>query len=294
VTDRPGDAPQSGPYVYDPVTCQHVAESRRLILAAAESAHPGQAIVLGGGRCAEIPLAELLERFQRVTLNDLDRDAVEEGLKLANLSDAARGKLQLHLADLTGSNKAIVASLAEAIREASDCEGAIEAMSATADRVSLAGLPIDGKYDLIVASCVLSQLHTAVLNGAYEAFVARFPDQQDTLRNSPRWMKAMYGLARRIERKFIDDLPARLTPGGYLYLSDSTQVCFVELTPDGRWRTEGKHRLLRTPNLGDYFDSRFAPIARDRWYWVAPAPNQSGETGRLYDVQAFVLRTWRI
>lgn len=293
MTKRPAEPPQPGPYVHDPVACQQVAESRRMISAVAEIAQPGRALVLGAGHCAEIPLVALVERFERVTLNDVQAEPLEEGIALAALSDSARAKIDVRVADLTGSNETILAQIGEAIRPASDAGAAIEAMAAAVDRAPLAGLPIDGQYDLIVASCVLSQLHFGVISGAYEAFVARFPGEGDRLRQSLRWTAAMYELARRMERKFIDDLPARLAPGGYIYLSDSTQMCYVELTPEGKWRTEGTHRLLRTPNLGDYFDERFALVAKDRWNWVHAAPGQPGQTGRLYDVQALVLRTWR-
>src|SRR5690606_19295103 len=111
VTKRPAEPPQPGPYVHDPVACQQVAESRRMISAVAEIAQPGQALVLGAGHCAEIPLVALVERFERVTLNDVQAEPLEEGIALAALSDRARAKIDVRVADLTGSNETILAQI---------------------------------------------------------------------------------------------------------------------------------------------------------------------------------------
>ena len=48
-----------------------------------------------------------------------------------------------------------------------------------------------------------------------------------------------------MEARFIDDLVALVAPSGLVYLSESVQMCYVELTADGRWQTEGTYRMLR-------------------------------------------------
>jgi hypothetical protein len=284
---------QPGPYLRDPVSCQQVEASRHLIKAAAESAQPGRAAVLGAGNCAEIPLAEIAARFEHVMINDVDAAELEKGITAAHLDDAARAKLEVRVADLTSATDRLVAAIEELLETADDPDTAIESMAHLVDNAPLEGMPLDEKYDLIVASCVLSQLHFGLLHRADAAFERKFPRQEVRLRESVRWTSALYEMARRMELRFIDDLAARLAPGGLIYLSDSTQMCYVKQTADGKWETEGTYRMLRSAYITDYLDGRFVAVANDRWHWVVSPPQAAGEVGRLFDVQAVVLKTWR-
>ncbi len=282
-----------GPYLHQPVEDQQVAESRRLILAAAESAEPGRAAVLGAGNCAEIPLAELIARFEQVTINDVEPGELNKGIVAAHLDDAARAKLDVQIADLTGATETLLKKTAEALDAAADPDAAIEKISQLVVHQPLEGMPLDGKFDLIVASCVLSQLHFGLLHRTADLFENKYPGKVDCLRQSVRWSSALYEMARRMEKQFIDDLAARVAPGGLIYLSDSTQMCYVKRTPEGKWETEGTYRLLRSQYITDYFDRRFVVVANGRWHWVVSPPQKPGDVGRLFDVQAVVLRTWR-
>jgi hypothetical protein len=48
--------------------------------------------------------------------------------------------------------------------------------------------------------------------------------------------------------------------------------------------------MLRTKELADYVRERFEIVGRNRWEWVVNAPQTTGDTGRLFDVQALVLK----
>jgi hypothetical protein len=93
-----------------------------------------------------------------------------------------------------------------------------------------------------------------------------------------------------MEDRFIENLSALLSDDGLVYLSESAQVCFLQLAPDGRWKTRGTYRMLRTKDLADYVSGRFEIVGRNRWEWVVNAPQTSSDTGRLFDVQALVLK----
>jgi hypothetical protein len=292
-TEHPAQQPPPGPYYFAATPCQHVAESRRLIAAAGDTAHPGRAVVLGAGNCAEIPLAELAARFERVTLNDVDGELVEQGIVSAGLDAAARAKIDVQVADLTGVTQTLLDKFDAAHLAASDPEQAIDEMARLVDDQTVDAMPLAGKYDLVVASCVLSQLHNRLAHGSEERFARRFPDQVEQFKASPRWAAALSGMARRMEVRLIDGLIELLAPGGLIYLSESPQMCYIKLTADGRWETQGTYRMLRTADLTDYIDRRFAIIAHGRWHWVVSPPEKPGEVGRLFDVQALVLRVWR-
>ena len=151
-------------------------------------------------------------------------------------------------------------------------------------------MPIDGQFELVVASCLLSQLHFQLTHAAAARFAARFPGQADALGGSDTWKKSLYAAARRMEDRFIADLAALVVPRGAIYLSESAQMCYVRLAADGGWQTDGTYRMLRTTDLADYIRGRFAIVERGRWEWVVSPPQAPGDTGRLYDVQALVLQ----
>lgn len=282
-----------GPYTREPVADRHVEESRKLILAAAEEAEPNRAAVLGAGHCAEIPLAELTARFKHVTVNDVDAAELAKGLAAAHLDEAARAKLDVQIADLTSITEPLLEKIEATLVAADEPDVAIEEMARLVDEQPLGSMPLEGKYELIVASCVLSQLHFGLLHRAADAFEQKFPGEIERLRQSVQWSAVLYEMARRMEKQFINDLAAHLAPGGLIYLSDSAQTCYVKLTPDGMWETEGTFRMLRSQYITDYLDRRFVVKASGRWHWLVSPPQAPGDVGRLFDVQAMVLRTWR-
>ena len=58
-----------------------------MILRASEPLAGGQAIVLGAGRCQEIPLSVLAERFPDLTLNDHDASLLDDAIRASGLSE---------------------------------------------------------------------------------------------------------------------------------------------------------------------------------------------------------------
>ena len=282
-----------GSYFLVPLPSRHVEESRRLIRAAAEEVQAGRAVVLGAGNCAEIPLAELAARFEHLTLNDVDGKLLDQAIEAAGLDEAARAKIEVRVADLTGVTDPILEKIDGVLSAISDVDTAIERMATIVDEEPVANMPIEGQFDLVVASCVLSQLHFGLVRRSGERFEQRFTGQIERLRQSPRWTTALYQMARRMEARFIDGVAALSAQDGLIYLSESPQMCSIKLTADGRWETEGTYRMLRTQDLTDYVDRRFAIVAHGRWHWVASPPQQVGQVGRLFDVQAMVLKKWR-
>lgn len=291
-SDRGSNPKRRGPYFLPPIACRHVAQSRRMISAAAASAPQGRALVLGAGACTEIPLAELAARFDHVTLCDVDSAAMQQGVAEARLDAAQRTKIQLKALDLTGLTEPLLAEI-EALPQCEASAELIDRMAALLDVAAPAPLPIEGRYDLIVASCVLSQLHFGLTHGSAALFLECFPDETSALEQSSRWTAALEGVARRMEEALLSEMLRLLAQQGQIYLSESVQMCFLEAHPSGQWQTEGTYRMLRTTDLADYLDARFVILARERWEWIVWPPTAAGDTGRLFDVQAVVLRAAR-
>jgi hypothetical protein len=249
-----------------PITCRHKSESRRLILRAADQVLPRRAIVLGAGSCREIPLPELVARFEHVTLNDIRPDGVEGAA--AQIDPASREKLAIHIADLTGLVDPLVAKIRQRLGECVDPKSAFDAMAESLETVPLGSVSDAGQFDLVIASCVLSQLHYALTHRSDVLLEQRFPGQVEQLHNSPRWTVSLRQVARRMKAIFLDGLVGLTADRGSIYLSDSMQLCHVHLTPLGRWKTGQTYRMLRSANLEHFLDDRFTVVERARWEWV--------------------------
>jgi hypothetical protein len=270
-----------------PVTCRHKSESRRLILRAAEQAQPERAIVLGAGACRDIPLSELISRFDRITLNDIQPEGIESAT--AQIDPARRETLAIQIADLTGMVDPLVATIRQRLSECTDPHSACHAMAESLDACP-GGSPLGaGQFHLVVASCVLSQLHYALTHRTDALLEQRFPGQLEQLRNSPRWTASLRQISRRMKATFLDGLARLTAPRGLIYLSDSVQLCHVHLTPLGRWKTGRTYRMLRPANLEGILDARFTVVERARWEWVGVPPSATRQTGRVYDVQGLIL-----
>jgi hypothetical protein len=283
------DEPARESCVLDPVACRHRIETRRLVLRAAEQVAPARALVLGAGQCAEIPLAEIAARFARVTLNDIAREPLETAL--AGVDAASRTKITLHVEDLTGVVERLFGRIRERIASARDAAAASAAMSRLLDARRRRRPAIAGPFDLVIASCVLSQLQFSLTRRCDELFERRFPGQLRTLRDSPPWKAGLRKLTPRMKAAFLGDLEWLTAPGGLIVLSDTVQVCFVAQTAEGRWKTLGTFRTLRaTSRLKDVLDERFHILDEAHWKWVRSAPSGPGKPGRFYDVEGLVIR----
>ena len=220
-----------------PAVDRHGQESRRMILAAAEQVLPEQAIVLGAGLCQEIPLRELVLRFRRITMNDLDKTLLEQAVKNANLTAEQVGKLDMQVTDLTGAADLFVQEAAQCLEKIAEPNAAMGRLAEVAEAIRPTVLEDAAKYDLVIASCVLCQLHVASYNRVVRLFAAKFPGHERELGQSQPWSQAVYNCARRMEAAFMTGLHRLVTPNGRIYLSDTVQVAFVHGTPNGQWAT---------------------------------------------------------
>ena len=152
-----------------------------MILRAAAAVTPGRAMVLGAGACEELPLVELGERFAEVTLNDIDENPLVRALNAPELSPLG-GKLTIEIADLTGVTNSAIQEVERVLATSADVPSGIAAMADALDHLQPGPFPITRQFDLVVASCVLSQLHFALTHESERRFTARFHGQAEALR----------------------------------------------------------------------------------------------------------------
>jgi hypothetical protein len=273
------------------VPCQHVRASGALIDLASTSVRPEAAIILGAGRCPEIPLSAMVDRFRRLTLTDQSAAYLEEAVSSRDLGPEQREKIQTIVTDMTGVSAGFLARVAECLDATDELtpEAAAEAISLLTEAIEPRPFTAGRKYDLVVASCVLGQLHLEACNRTIALFARKFPGRETVLRHSPAWVHALHGLARRMEETFLEVLCAMAAPGGRIYLADTVQSAFLHSTPEGDWITDGVYRMTRTGRLSDYLDDRFQIEQERAWHWIIEPAKGPGMVGRIYNTQGLVL-----
>lgn len=283
------------------IRCSHNERSRALIDETSRLTKNELTAVLGAGACEDIPLERLAARFQRVRLFDEDGAAVDAGIAAAHLEANERGRIEIVPGDLTGVAEPLGLAIREKLRRqplpaADETAAWIDSLAGLVDRAAWGARPDFGSPDFITVSCVLSQLHVTAVHralGEIEAQVNSAGRGQlaDAVRRSSRWTEALLSLARRLEQRMIEELATLLATGAVAYVSDTVQMCFVRLLPDGDWSSDGLYRMTRTQRLADYFDERFAVVPLGEWAWVVDAPMNAEDLGRVYRVQALRVRS---
>jgi hypothetical protein len=266
----------------------HIESSVRFILDAAGSTVGPAALVLGCGRCAEIPVSSLGRRFSRLQLVDADVEALT---RVAGRFGDEGGRYQYRRADLTGIVRAIQEDAKRIAAEQVDGEAAIEELAKSLlSHTPRMWSPPDGRrFDFVVCSGVLTQLQARVRGAAERVFRERFPDDAELLRSQASWRRAIWQVARRLEDAFVSHLPQLCARHAVICLSDTVRVNWLRRSGEETFMTEGTWIATQTPRLIDYLPDSADIIAQGQWTWLRQ--QQEGPYwGRLYDVQAVAYR----
>jgi hypothetical protein len=119
------------------------------------------AVILGAGHAFDLPLVELAKAFQKVVLVDIDADALNATVAGVLKDPGLRARTELRPLDLTGVNGQLVRRIDEAVAAAADAAEARDRLEALCWTYRLAPprlLPPEERADLLVSSCVLSQV----------------------------------------------------------------------------------------------------------------------------------------
>jgi hypothetical protein len=119
------------------------------------------AVILGAGYAFDLPLVELAKAFEKLVLVDIDADALKATVDGILKDPGLRARTELRPLDLTGVNGQFVRRLDEAVASAADAAEARDRLEALCWTYRLASprlLPPGERADLLVSSCVLSQV----------------------------------------------------------------------------------------------------------------------------------------
>lgn len=258
----------------------HGERSRRFIRAAFSAVRGRDVVwILGAGRAYDLPLQDLAERFQKVVLVDIDREALGE--TVASVDPSLRARLEPVAADVTGIAATWRARTLAAVRDAKDARDAAERVYALARRYVVAEEHpwrfLGARPDLIVSQMLLSQLNDPLERYQRRVFEERFGVPPFELHAGLRVANMLF--AHRLQHDHVSFL--RRHAAAAVLTSDVAEQL---VTPGGGPEAEGDELLL----LGAYRLAERIPRAleiaeRDEWHWARAA-------GSRLRVDALLLR----
>lgn len=198
----------------------HVTASRKAILEGADEAKGNSVTILGAGDCKEIPLVELLDRFDHVNLVDVDEESL--GRVVATLSSEQQRCVRPHIKDLTGGAIQSLTDAAVGIIEHSASEkqayrGLVELYEGRGLKDSCLDSWQDLQSGYVVSSVVASQLLPFPEQWIGKKFKEKFRKKPGELHSQK------YGNAKlKLHGRMLDQharLMAWLAQGGVVYWS---------------------------------------------------------------------------
>jgi hypothetical protein len=166
------------------------------------------AVILGAGQAFDLPLVELARSFEKVVLVDIDAEALDATVAAVLKDPGLRARTELRPLDLTGVNGQLVRRLDEAVASAANAGAAQERLESLCATYRLAEpprlLPPGERADLVVSSCVLSQVAWPQRVYARRVFERRFASVPGPL--ELRWAWHFTGLELRLQQDHLTSL----------------------------------------------------------------------------------------
>ncbi len=222
----------------------HLEKSRRGIREAARLvSETGTALILGAGKCREIPLEGLARKFDRVVLVDLDGPSMRQAV--ATLPDELRSKIEVRLSDVTSFAQPLMEATSRIVENAQSADEAFSKLgSQYRDIETLRRFPELPRADLVISSLVLSEL--ARYPSTYTAQLVKEKFDADL----SEW--SGYGELWRNLRTFASEDHAEMLerlsrPGGVIYFADT-----VARGPDLGKVDRGQRRLALSAIAGRF------------------------------------------
>lgn len=269
----------------------HLISSVCMINEAVTLADPGSVVVLGCGRCSEIPIRVLNEKFNKVDLVDVDRAALDFVRAQYEQWNDKKDSFQFHCADLTGMISRVEPRAAELVANAVAPLECLEQLGVLLESTAPEfWAPLNSRrYDLVICSMVLTQLQALVRESVEKIYHGRFPEYEPAVLTHKPWRESLWNFARNLEDGFIEHLRTLINPQGVIYLSETVHVSWLTQLDEHSVSTPGRWITLRTSRLADYLRPSDTILAEKRWDWLREE-REGNFWGRLYGVQAVIYR----
>jgi hypothetical protein len=225
----------------------------------------GLAVILGTGHAFDLPLALLAKSFEKLVLVDIDAEALNATVAGVLKDPGLRARTELRLLDLTGVNGQFVQRVDEAVASAANAADALDRLEALCWTYRLVEppriLPPGERADLLVSSCVLSQVAWPQRVYARRVYERRFSQVPDPL----RWARHFTDLELRLQQ---DHLTSLAGVAEQVALTCDVVNNVTVLDAAGTERKSGRAiPTLGVPSLLERVPKLFQIPARARWEW---------------------------
>lgn len=242
------------------------------------------AVVLGAGHAFDLPLVELAKTFEKLVLIDIDAEALKATAGGVLKDPELRARTELRPLDLTGVNGQLVRRIDDAVASTDNAADARDQLEALCWNYRLTQpprlLPPDERADLLVSSCVLSQVswpQRVYARRVYERRFASLPRSLDL-----RWARHFTYLELRLQQDHLTSLAGAAEQVALTcdVLSHSTA-----LDPAGTERKSGRPiPTLGVPSLLERIPTLFQVHEHASWEWGFSKATRT-RTGLRKDVE---------
>jgi hypothetical protein len=225
------------------------------------------AVVLGAGHAFDLPLVELAKSFEKLVLVDIDAEALNDTVAAALKDPGLRAHAELRRLDLTGINGQLVQRFDEAVASAANAAEARDRLEALCWTYRLAQparlLPPNERADLLVSSCVLSQVAWPQRVYAKRIYERRFGPVPETL--AVRWARHFTDLELRLQQDHVTSL---VGVAEQVALTCDAVSSATAIDSAGVERPSGRAVLtLGVPSLLERIPQLFRVEQRASWEW---------------------------
>jgi hypothetical protein len=243
----------------------------------------GLAVVLGAGHAFDLPLFELARSFEKLVLIDIDAEALNATVAGVLKDPGLRARTELRLLDLTGVNGQLVRRIDEAVASAANAADARDRLEALCWTYRLGPprlLPPEERADLLVSSCVLSQVSWPQRVYARRVYERRFSSLPGPLER--RWARHFTYLELRLQQ---DHLTSLASVAEQVALTCDVANNVTVLDAAGTERKSGRTiPTLGVPSLLERIPQLFGVEGHASWEWGFSKATRAG-TGSRRDVE---------
>jgi hypothetical protein len=243
----------------------HMERSKRHILSTADKAlarapegKTRKALILGAGNCLDIPLVGLAQRFDEVTLVDIDREGTEEAVR--EMDPALQRKMKIVVADVSGvmGEYTKIIKSAATLRSVDQFRSVVSSLS----QISVANKAPDlgDDFTFVSSQLIMSQLghfpNKYVENIVGRRYIQQLP--QASNQTEIEQYAASIILARALQKEHIRYLARSVAPLGTVHLAD-TYTVIDNSVPNRMLRSE-----VVDPVIEEHFN-HLEPVSN--WVW---------------------------
>jgi hypothetical protein len=245
------------------------------------------AVILGAGHAYDLPVVELAKSFEKLILVDIDAEALNATVAGVLKDPGLRARTELRVLDLTGVNGQFVQRVDEAVASAANAAEAVDRLEALCWTYRLAEpprlLPSGERADLLVSSCVLSQVAWPQRVHAKRVYERRFSAVPDPL----RWARHFTDLELRLQQ---DHLTSLAGVAEQVALT-SDVVSHVTILDNAGTEQKGGQTILAlgVPSLLERVPKLFQIEDHASWEWGRYRATRTGKGSRM-DVEGARLR----